>query len=167
MMGVLCCRNLSRIFFLNSLSLLLWVMRVYIVWVKSKKVTLKIFQVKSSAGTSRDGLSHKVLAKYSLVLNSSASSMCFSCALFEETLLANFLQASHETTLIFISCSILHQLNTKLNTIKSHKIQGNNLIHLQHFLSWNKANIKYSCKSQLYRNSKVPVYFSFLINQSK
>ena len=44
----------------------------------------------------------------------------------------------------------LHQLNTKPNTIKSHKIQGNKLKKLQHFLSWNKANIKYSCKSQLY-----------------
>ena len=33
-MGVLCCRNLSRVFSLNSLPLLLWVMRVYIVWVE-------------------------------------------------------------------------------------------------------------------------------------
>ena len=44
----------------------------------------------------------------------------------------------------------LHQLNIKPNTIKSHKIQGNKLKQLQHFLSWNKANIKHSCKSQLY-----------------
>ena len=29
----------------------------------------------------------------------------------------------------------LHQLNTKPNTIKSHKIQGNKLKQLQHFLS--------------------------------
>ena len=27
-------------------------------------------------------------------------------------------------------------------------------MQLQHFLSWNKANIKYSCKSQLYNNEK-------------
>ena len=51
----------------------------------------------------------------------------------------------------FNSCSILHQLNTKSNTIKSHKIQGINLIQLQYFFSINKANIKYSCKSQLYK----------------
>ena len=50
----------------------------------------------------------------------------------------------------FISCLILHQLNTKPNTIKSHKIQGTKLMQLQHFMSWNKANIKHSCKSQLY-----------------
>ena len=43
-----------------------------------------------------------------------------------------------------------HQLNTKPNTIKSHKIQGTKLKQLQHFLSWNKANIKYNCKLQLY-----------------
>ena len=49
---------------------------------------------------------------------------------------------------------ILHQLNAKPNTIKSHKIQGNKLKQLQHFLSWNKANIKYSCKSQLYNSYK-------------
>ena len=51
----------------------------------------------------------------------------------------------------FNSCSILHQLNTKPNTIKSHKIQGINLIQLQYFFSINKADIKYSCKSQLYK----------------
>ena len=44
----------------------------------------------------------------------------------------------------------LHQLNTKPNTIKSHKIQENKLKQLQHFLSWNKINIKHNCKSQLY-----------------
>ena len=43
-----------------------------------------------------------------------------------------------------------HQLNTKPNKIKSHKIQGTKLEQLQHFLSWNKANIKHSFKSQLY-----------------
>ena len=29
-------------------------------------------------------------------------------------------------------------------------MQGTKLKQLQHFLSWNKANIKHSCKSQLY-----------------
>ena len=60
-----------------------------------------------------------------------------------EPLLANFLRASHEIALIFIVCLILHQLNTKPNTIKSYKIQGKILLQLQHFLSWNKANIKH------------------------
>ena len=32
-------------------------------------------------------------------------------------------------------------------------MQGKKLKQLQHFLSWNKANIKYSCKSQLYCGS--------------
>ena len=45
----------------------------------------------------------------------------------------------------------LHQLNIKPNTIKSYKIQGTKLKQIQHFLSWNKADIKYSCKSQLYK----------------
>ena len=38
-----CCgiENLSRVFIFEWSHLLLWVMRVYIVWVKNKKVTLK------------------------------------------------------------------------------------------------------------------------------
>ena len=31
-------------------------------------------------------------------------------------------------------------------------MQGKKLKQLQHFLSWNKTNIKHSCKSQLYKN---------------
>ena len=64
-------------------------MRVYIVWVKDKKFTLKIFQAKSFGGTSHDGLSREVLAKCSLTLDSSASNMCFSRALFAGTSLMN------------------------------------------------------------------------------
>ena len=75
-----------------------------------------------------------------------ASHMAFS----RKPLLANFLWASRKTALIFIACLILYQLNTKPNTIKSHKIRGNKIMQLQHFLSCNKANIKHSCKSQLY-----------------
>ena len=97
-------------------------MRVYIVWVKDKKVTLKILQAKSFAGTSQDDLSREVLAKFSLILDISASNMYFSCGLFTETLLTNFLRDSQKTALIFIVSLIFHQLNTKLNTIKSHKI---------------------------------------------
>ena len=65
--------------------ILLWVMRVYIIWVRGKKVTLKILQVESFMGTLQDGLSRKVFAKCSLTLDSSTSSMCFSCGLFVGT----------------------------------------------------------------------------------
>ena len=40
-MGVCIVENLSRVFLSEWPPLHLWVMRVYIVWVKSKKVTLK------------------------------------------------------------------------------------------------------------------------------
>ena len=55
------------------------------VWVKGKKVTLKILQVESFAGILQDGLSCKVLLKCSLALDSSASNMYFSRGLFTET----------------------------------------------------------------------------------
>ena len=71
----------SHFFFL----ILLWVMRVYIVWVRGKKVILKILQAESFMGTSRDGLSLEVFTKCSLTLDSSTSSMCFSCGLFVGT----------------------------------------------------------------------------------
>ena len=40
-MGVCVVENLSRVFLFEWPHLHLWVMRVYIVWVKGKKVTLK------------------------------------------------------------------------------------------------------------------------------
>ena len=40
-MGACVVENLSRVFLFEWPLLLLWVMRVYIVWVKGKKVTLK------------------------------------------------------------------------------------------------------------------------------
>ena len=40
-MGVSVVENLSRVFLSEWSHILLWVMRVYIVWVKGKKVTLK------------------------------------------------------------------------------------------------------------------------------
>ena len=67
----------------------------------------------------------------------------------------SFSRASREIHLFFNSCSILHQLNTKPNTIKSHKKTRNKIMQIQHFLSWNKANIKYSCKSQLYIHQEI------------
>ena len=60
-------------------------MRVYIVWVKGKKVTLEILQVESFVDTSRDGLSREVLAKGRLTLDSLAFGMCFSRNLYVGT----------------------------------------------------------------------------------
>ena len=39
--------NLSRVFLFEWPLILLWLIRVYIVWVKGKKVTLKNLQAKS------------------------------------------------------------------------------------------------------------------------
>ena len=114
---------------------LLWVIRIYIVWVKGKKVTLKNPPSREFRGYlarrpyPRD--TRKILQ----------AGMTFSRV--------SFPRAFYEIHLFFNSCSILHQPNTKPNTIKSHKIQGTKLKQLQHFLSRNKANIKHSCKSQL------------------
>ena len=69
----------------------------------------------------------------------------------------SFPRAFREIHLFFNSCSILHQINTKYNTIKSHKIRGTKLKQLQHFLSWNKANVKHSCKSQIYKREAQPL----------
>ena len=47
-----CCgiENLSRVFLFEWSHLLLWVMRVYLVWMKGKNVTLKILQAECFAG---------------------------------------------------------------------------------------------------------------------
>ena len=62
-MGMCVIENLSRVFLYEWLPLHLWVIRVHIVWVKGKKVTLKILKAESFEGTSRDGLSREVLMK--------------------------------------------------------------------------------------------------------
>ena len=36
-------------------------------------------------------------------------------------------------------------------------------MQIQHFLSWNKANIKHSCKSQLYNNKICGILASLII----
>ena len=115
---------------------LLWVMRIYIVWVKGKKVTLK-------NPPSREFRGYLARMPYPRDTREILQAgMTFSRV--------SFWWAFREIHLFFNSCSILHQSNTKPNTIKSHKIQETKLKQLQHFLSWNKANIKHSCKSQLY-----------------
>ena len=54
--------------------LLLWVMRIYIVQVNGKKVTLKILQAESFVDISRDGFSRKVLTNLTTQHDSSAFS---------------------------------------------------------------------------------------------
>ena len=149
-MGVCVVENLSRVFFFEWPLLHLWVMRVYIVWVKGKKVTLK----NPPGRMFRDYLMGRPYPRDTRENDSLAWLFSFqSCAPHMPFLQEPFSRTSHELvtkcTDLQLSLS-LHQLNTKPNTIKSHKIQGIKLKQLQHFLSWNKANIKHSCKSQLY-----------------
>ena len=75
-----CCavENLSKVFLSEWPLLLLWIIKVYIVWMKSKKVTLKNLQAESFAGISQVGPSYETLAKLTAYHDSSASSMCFS-----------------------------------------------------------------------------------------
>ena len=62
-MGVCVVENLSRVFLSGWPHLHLWVMRVYIEWVKGMKVLFKILQAECFVSTSRDNLSREVLAK--------------------------------------------------------------------------------------------------------
>ena len=156
--------NLSKVFLSEWPLLHLWVMRVYTVWVKGKKV-----RHKNPLGRMfRDYLVGRPYPRDTYENDSLAWLFNFqSCAPHMPFLREPFSQSSHELvvkgTNFQLSLS-LHQLNTKPNTIKSHKIRGNKLNQLQHFLSWNKANIKHSCKSQLYNlplwlfNDKTPYY---------
>ena len=57
-------------------------MRVYIVWVKGKEVTLKILQAESFTSTSQVGPSSETVVKLTTWHDSSASNMYFSHALF-------------------------------------------------------------------------------------
>ena len=150
-MGVYVVENLSRVFLSEWPLLHLWVMGVYIVWVKGKKVTLK----NPPGRMFREYLAERPYSQDTRENNSLAQLFSFqSCAPYMPFSREPFSRTSHELvakcTDLQLSLS-LHQLNTKPNTIKSHKIQGTKLKQLQHFLSWNKANIKHSCKSQLYR----------------
>ena len=118
-------------------------MRVYIVWVKGKKVTLK----KPPGRMFRDCLVGRLYPRDTRENDSLARLFSFQpCA---PHVALSRLSFSRNPLILHLSLS-LHQLNTKLNTIKSHKVQGYKLKQLQHFLSRNKANINHSCKSQLY-----------------
>ena len=125
-------------------------MKVYIVWVKGKKVTQKnppgrmFCNYLARRPYPRDTRGNDNLARL-FSFQSCTSHMPFS----QEPFLRTSSELVAKCTDFQLSLS-LHQLNTKPNTIKSHKIQGTKLKQLQDFLSWNKANIKHSCKSQFY-----------------
>ena len=105
----MCCvvENIFRVFLSKWTLILLWIMRVYIVWVKGKKVTLKIIQAERFASILPDGLTCETLTKSTAQHDSSASSMCFSCAIFPGTFLTNFLRASCEIAMILYFMLIL------------------------------------------------------------
>ena len=138
--------NLSKVFLFEWPFIHLWVMRVYIVWVKGREVTLKnppgrmFCNCLARRPYLRDTRKNNSLARL-FNFQSCAPHVALSRLSFS----VNF---SLNPLILHLSLS-LHQLNTKLNTIESHKIQGTKE-QLQHFLLWNKANIKHSFKSQLY-----------------
>ena len=114
--------NLSWVFLSEWPLLLLWVMRVYIVQVKGKKVTLKNPQSKmfrnylAGRPYPRDTDENDSLARL-FSFQSHTPHMPFSREPFSQT--SRELVA--KCTDLQLSLS-LHQLNTKPNTIKSYKI---------------------------------------------
>ena len=121
----------------------MWVIRVYIVRVKGMKVTIKNPSGREFCG---------YLARRPYLQDTRENDSLAWLFSFQHVLLTWLFRwlASRKIHLFFNSCSILHQLNTKPNIVKSHKIQWSKLKQLQHFLSWNKTKIKHICKSQLY-----------------
>ena len=115
--------NLSRIFLSKWTLLHLWVIRVYIIWVKSKKVTLKnplgrIFcDYLAGMPYPRDTRENDNLARL-FSFQSCAPHMALSRVSFSQN------------PLILHLSLIFHQINTKPNIIKSHKIQENKLKQL-------------------------------------
>ena len=112
-----CCRKLIESFSLWMTSLHLWITKVYIVWLKSKEVTFK----NPPGRMFRDCLAGKPYSRDTLENNSLARLFSFqSCA---PHVALSRLSFSRNPLILHLSLS-LHQLNTKPNTIKSHKIQG-------------------------------------------
>ena len=107
-------------------------MRVYIVWIKGKKVTLK----NPPGREFREYLAKRPYLRDTYeILQAGMTLQLPTCASHVALLQVSFSRASHEIHLFFNLCLILHQLNTKPNTIKSYKIQGTKLKQIQHFLS--------------------------------
>ena len=110
---------LSRVFFFEWPLLYLWVMRVYIVWVKGKKVTLKNL----SGRMFRDYLAGRPYPRDTREIDNLVRLFSFqSCASHVVTSRVSF---SRNPLDLQLSLS-LHQFNTKSNTIKSHKYKEQN-----------------------------------------
>ena len=114
-------------FLLNNLLTILWVMKIYIVWVK----VYKIPAISASHESSCE------LAKSQDYLQNTPTHQLLACA--PHVIFAGYTTSEPSCKINFLSKS--SSLKSKPITIKSHKIQGNKLIKLQHFLSWNKTNI--------------------------
>ena len=125
-MNVCVVKNLSRVFLSEWPHIHLWVMRVYIVWVKGKEVTHK----NPPGRMFRDCLARRPYPWDTRKNDSLARLFSFqSCA---PHVALSRLSFSRNPLILYLSLS-LHQLNTKPNTIKSHKVQGYKLKQLQHF----------------------------------
>ena len=122
-MGVCIVENLSRVFLSEWPPLHLWIMRIYIVWVKGKKVTLKNPPSRKSHGY----LMRRPYPRNTHKIDSLSWLFSFqSCASHMPFLQEPFLRTSRKLVAKCIDLQLslsLHQLNTKPNTIKSHKIQ--------------------------------------------
>ena len=88
-MGVCVVENLSRVFLSEWPYIYLWVMRVYIIWVKGRKSHLKNLQAECFTTVSREGLTRETLAKMTAGHDFLASSHVLLTWLFRDL-------ASHE-----------------------------------------------------------------------
>ena len=134
-------------------------MRVYVVWVKGREVTLK----NPLGKMFRDCLAGAGRPYLRDTRENDSLAWLFNFQSCAPHMTLSRLNFSRNPLIFHLSLS-LHQLNTKPNTLKSHKVQGYKLKQLQHFLSWNKANIKYSCKSQLYNKEQYYDYITSSFN---
>ena len=132
-MGVCAVENLSRVFLSKWPPLYLWVMGVYIVWVKGKKVTLK----NPPGRIFCDYLTRRPYPWDTRENDSLAWLFSFRlCAPYMPFSWEPFLRTSRELVTKYTDLQLslsLHQLNTKPNTIKSHKILRTKLKQLKHF----------------------------------
>ena len=98
-MGVCVVENLSKVFLFEWPLLHLWVMRVYIVWVKGREVTLKKnLQAECFVTVSREGLTHETLAKMTTWHDSSTSSHVLLTWLFRDLAFRELLAKSIDSS---------------------------------------------------------------------
>ena len=132
--------NLSRVFLSEWSHLHLWVIRVYIVWLKGKKVTLK----NPPGRMFRDYLVGMPYSRNTRETDSLARLFSFqSCASHMATSRVSF----SRNPLDFQLSLSLHQLNTKPNIIKSHKNTMKQIYAITTLLSWNKPTLMLCEKS--------------------